>query len=66
LLLEGDPRLFNQYSVILVNPARHKHIKVDEARAFMEWLISPAGQAAIGAFSVEGQVLFHPDAATGG
>jgi tungstate transport system substrate-binding protein len=62
LVVEGDPRLFNQYSVILVNPARHKHVKQAEAVAFMDWLTSPEGQAAIGNFTSEGQALFHPNA----
>ena len=66
LLVEGDPKLYNQYSVILVNPDRHPEVKADEARSFMDWLTSPAGQQAIGSFTVEGQTLFHPNAAGGG
>jgi tungstate transport system substrate-binding protein len=66
LLVEGDPKLYNQYSVILVNPDRHPEVKADDGRAFMDWLTSPAGQQAIGSFTVEGQVLFHPNAASGG
>ena len=66
LLVEGDPKLYNQYSVILVNPDRHPEVKADDARGFMDWLTSPAGQQAIGSFTVEGQVLFHPNAAGGG
>ena len=66
LLVEGDPKLYNQYSVILVNPDRHPEVKADEARGFMDWLTSPAGQQAIGSFTVEGQVLFHPNAAGDG
>ncbi|MBA2594269.1 MAG: substrate-binding domain-containing protein [Gammaproteobacteria bacterium] len=66
LLVEGDPKLYNQYSVILVNPDRHPEVKLDDARGFMDWLTSPAGQQAIGSFTVEGQVLFHPNAAGGG
>jgi len=66
LLVEGDPKLYNQYSVILVNPDRHPEVKADDARGFMDWLTSPAGQQAIGSFTVEGQVLFHPNAASGG
>jgi tungstate transport system substrate-binding protein len=54
LLVEGDPRLFNQYSVIRVNPAKHKHVKQAEAVAFMDWLTSPEGQAAIESFTSEG------------
>ncbi len=66
LLVEGDAKLYNQYSVILVNPDRHPEVKADDGRAFRDWLISPAGQQAIGSFTVEGQVLFHPNAASGG
>lgn len=62
ILLEGDPELRNPYSVILVNPARHPHVKAKEGQAFIDWLLSPAGQDAIGSFLVEGQQLFHPDA----
>lgn len=62
LLDEGDPRLFNQYSVILVNPARHPHVKTTEARLFADWLVSPAGQQSIAAYRVEGQELFYPNA----
>ncbi len=64
LELEGDPRLFNPYGVILVNPVRHPHVKADMARAFANWLVSPEGQSAIGAFRVEGQQLFTPNAKT--
>jgi tungstate transport system substrate-binding protein len=61
LLIEGDPRLFNQYSVILVNPAKHPHVKEKEARAFSDWMISAEGQKAIAGFKVEGQTLFNPN-----
>ena len=62
VLVEGDERLFNPYGVILVNPERHPHVKADLGREFIAWLISPEGQAAIGAFRVNGQVLFKPNA----
>lgn len=62
LLDEGDPRLFNQYSVILVNPARHRGIKEAEARAFMNFMTSQAGQRAIDAFQINGQSLFKANA----
>ncbi len=62
VLVEGDKRLFNPYGVILVNPERHPHVKADLGQAFITWLISPEGQAAIGAFRVNGQVLFKPNA----
>ena len=57
-----DHSLRNQYSVILVNPAHHAHIKVKEARQFMDWLTSPAGQAAIGAVTMGGETMFIPNA----
>ena len=61
-LVEGDPRLFNPYGVILVNPARHPYVKARDAAAFMDWLTGPEGQAAIGAFTLEGERLFTPNA----
>lgn len=63
LLLEGDPRLRNPYGVVVVNPQKHPHVKVKAAQRFVDWLTSPAGQTAIGAFRVNGAVLFHPSAA---
>lgn len=63
LLVQGDPLLFNQYAVILVNPARHDHVKEAPARAFMDFLVSAAGQQAIGAFTIGGEPLFFPNAA---
>jgi tungstate transport system substrate-binding protein len=65
LLAEGDPRLFNPYSVILVNPDRHPGVKVEDARAFSDWLCGPAGQQAVGSYVIDGQVVFHPNAAGG-
>jgi tungstate transport system substrate-binding protein len=64
LLVHGDPALFNQYGVILVDPVRHPHVKAAEGRAFIAWLLSPAGQAAIASFRVGGEPLFFPNAAT--
>ncbi len=61
ITVEGDPRLFNQYGVILVNPARHPHVKAKAARTFVEWLTSPAGQRAIADFRIDGQQLFVPN-----
>jgi tungstate transport system substrate-binding protein len=60
IAVEGDARLLNPYSVILVNPAKHPHAKVEAARRFAEWLLSPAGQKAIGAFEKNGKPLFTP------
>lgn len=62
ILSSGDPRLFNQYGVMLVNPARHPHVKQDLARAFMNWLVSEEGQAAIAAYRIDGEQLFFPNA----
>ncbi|MDA0241517.1 MAG: substrate-binding domain-containing protein [Proteobacteria bacterium] len=62
LVLSGDSRLFNQYGVIAVNPARHAHVKHKEAERFVSWLTSKSGQASIGAFTVSGQKLFVPNA----
>ena len=62
ILAAGDARLFNQYGVVRVNPARHRHVNVRAASAFVEWLVSPAGQDAIGKFRVQGQQLFFPNA----
>ncbi len=64
ILVEGDERLFNPYGVILVNPARHPHVKAEEGRAFIAWLTSPEGQRAIEEFTVGGEQLFVPNAAT--
>lgn len=61
VLAQGDPRLFNQYSVILVNPAKHPHVKPTEARALADWITSAEGQQAIGAFTMDGQRLFVPN-----
>lgn len=62
VLVEGDRRLFNPYGVILVNPARHPHIKAADGQAFIDWLLSAAGQAAIAAYRIDGRALFFPSA----
>ena len=62
IAVEGDARLFNQYGVMLVNPARHAHVKLAEGQAFVDWLISAEGQNAIRAFQINGQQLFFPNA----
>jgi len=62
VLVEGDPRLLNRYDVILLNPAKHHVPKQALARNFAEWLLSQEGQAAIGAYKVSGEQLFHPSA----
>jgi len=61
-LVEGDARLFNQYGLILVNPARHAHVKAEAGQRFIDFLLSDAGQQAIAAYRVQGEQLFHPDA----
>jgi tungstate transport system substrate-binding protein len=66
IAVEGDPRLFNQYGVILVNPAKHAQVKAEDGRAFIYWLISDQGQKAIADFRIEGQQLFFPNAKKGG
>ena len=62
VLVEGDTKLFNQYGVIVVNPAKHPHVKKDLAQAFADWVVSPAGQASIAAYRIDGQQLFFPNA----
>jgi tungstate transport system substrate-binding protein len=62
IVVEGDPRLFNQYGVILVDPAKHGHVKAAEGQAFIDWLTGPEGQAAIAGFKLDGQQLFFPNA----
>jgi tungstate transport system substrate-binding protein len=62
ILVQGDKRLFNQYGVILVNPAKHPHVKKEQGQQFIDWLISPEGQAAIKDYRIEGQPLFFPNA----
>ncbi len=62
ILVEGDERLFNQYGVILVNPQKHPHVKAKAGQAFIDWLLGEEGQAAIGAYRMDGQQLFFPNA----
>ncbi len=62
ILVSGDPKLFNPYGVIAVNPARHPGVNHAGAMQFIEWLTSSDGQAAIGAFRVDGEQLFFPSA----
>ena len=62
MLVEGDRKLFNQYGVMLVNPARHPNVKVADGQAFVDWLISPEGQGTIADYKIGGQQLFFPDA----
>ena len=62
VLVEGDTRLFNQYGVIVVNPAKHPHVKKALAQAFADWVVSPAGQATIADYKIGGEQLFFPNA----
>jgi tungstate transport system substrate-binding protein len=62
ILVEGDKRLFNQYGVMLVNPAKHPSVKKDVGERFIEWLISSEGQSAIAGYTIDGQQLFYPNA----
>ena len=62
IVVEGDQRLFNQYGVMLVNPAKHAHVKEEAGRKFVDWVISPEGQKAIAAYRIGGEQLFFPNA----
>lgn len=62
IVVEGDERLFNPYGVILVNPEKNPHVKAEAGQKFVDWLISPEGQKAIGDYRLHGKQLFHPDA----
>lgn len=62
ILVEGDARLFNQYGVILVNPARHPHVRKVEGKRFIDWLVSDKGQKAIADYKIAGEPLFFPNA----
>lgn len=62
ILVEGDRRLFNPYGVMLVNPARHPHVKQDAGMAFINWIVSAEGQKAIADYRIDGEPLFFPNA----
>jgi tungstate transport system substrate-binding protein len=66
IAVEGDNRLFNQYGVILVNPAKHPHVKKELGQAFIDWLVSPEGQKAIADCKIGGEQLFFPNATVPG
>ena len=63
ILVEGDKRLLNQYGVILVNPAKHPHVKQELGQRFVDWVVSQAGQTAIASYKIGGEQLFFPNAA---
>jgi tungstate transport system substrate-binding protein len=62
VLVEGDNRLFNQYGVMLVNPAKHPHVKVADGQKFVDWVVSAPGQAVIAGYKIGGEQLFFPNA----
>jgi tungstate transport system substrate-binding protein len=62
IAVEGDKQLFNQYGVMLVNPAKHPNVKKDLGQAFIDWLVSPDGQKAIADYKISGEQLFFPNA----
>ena len=63
ILVEGDKQLFNQYGVMVVNPAKHAHVKAADAQKFVDWVVSPAGQNVIASYKIGGEQLFFPNAA---
>jgi tungstate transport system substrate-binding protein len=62
VLVEGDNRLFNQYGVMLVNPAKHPHVKALDGQKFVDWVVSASGQAVIAAYKIGGEQVFFPNA----
>ena len=62
ILVQGDPKLFNQYGVMLVNPARFTHVKKIQGQEFIDWLISKNGQDVIASYKIDGEQLFFPNA----
>jgi tungstate transport system substrate-binding protein len=62
IVVEGDKRLFNQYGVILVNPAKHSTVKKELGQQFIDWLVSPEGQKTIADYKINGEQLFYPNA----
>jgi tungstate transport system substrate-binding protein len=62
IMVEGDPDLFNQYGVILVNPKKYPNVKAEAGQEFIDWITGPEGQAAIASYKVDGQQLFYPNA----
>jgi tungstate transport system substrate-binding protein len=62
ILVEGDNRLFNQYGVLAINPAKHPHVKALEAQKFVDWVVSPAGQSSIARYRIGGEQVFFPNA----
>ncbi len=61
VVVEGDQRMFNQYGIMLVNPAKHAHVKKDLGQSFIDWVTSPEGQKAIADYKIGGESLFFPN-----
>jgi tungstate transport system substrate-binding protein len=66
IVVEGDKQLFNQYGIMLVNPAKHAHVKKDLGQQFIDWIVSKEGQDAIKSYTINGQQLFFPNAGSTG
>jgi tungstate transport system substrate-binding protein len=66
ILVEGDKRMFNQYGILLVNPAKHPNVKKELGQQFIDWVISPEGQKAIANYKINGEQLFYPNASDAG
>ncbi|MBY8977173.1 extracellular solute-binding protein [Rhodobacteraceae bacterium NNCM2] len=62
IVVEGDPKMFNQYGIILVSAEAHRNVKTEPAQAFIDWVLSDEGQAAIAGYKIDGQQLFFPNA----
>ena len=62
ILVEGDKRMFNQYGVMLVNPAKHPDVKKELGQQFIDWLVSADGQQTIANYKIDGEQLFYPNA----
>ncbi len=62
IAVQGDPKMFNQYGIILVNPEKHPNVKAEQGQAFIDWVLSDEGQAAIADYKIDGQQLFFPNA----
>ena len=62
ILVDGDKTLFNQYGIVLINPARHKNVNQRDGQAFIDWILSKEGQSAIAAYKLNGKQLFFPNA----
>ena len=62
IVVQGDPKMFNQYGVMLVNPAKFPHVKKAEGQTFIDWLISKDGQDVIASYKIDGEQLFFPNA----